>query len=250
MSVDTFEAMERTGFQTYSTLQAKAAEAGGTTKDALIPMQRYLHDAADEAEKLGIPLDDNTQMLIDQSKELGVWKDIGKDATQALTDSMTDLVNKVSELIDRLSGPGGVTDAIAGIPRNVDVTVTGTYQPPATQPAQGHETGGLVQRFATGGRVLTAPDAWGTPTGTDTVRAWLTPGERVLTVRDTKTFDAAGGVEALRSRGSLIDFNDFVQEQKATRAELTKLRTDMNTTWASTVARAMRDQIAQDGRHR
>jgi hypothetical protein len=244
LTVDTFEAMERTGTDTYLQLQAKAAEAGGTTKDALVPMQKYLHDAADEAVKLGVPLDDNTQMLIDQSKELGIWKDKGKDATTALTDSMGDLVAKVSELIDRLAGPGGVVDAIAGIPRTVDVTVQGHYVPPPEVPsvpvpaAQGHAYGGVAM-----------PDAWGTPSGTDSVRAWLTPGERVLTVSDTKALDEAGGVAALRGGGSVIDFDRFVAEQEKTRREIAGLRSDMSTFPAS-VARMVRDSVAQGGRRR
>lgn len=100
----TFEAMERTGMTMYTRLQGEVAKFGGTTKDALLPMQPFLHAAADEAEKLGIEIDANTKMLIDQSKELGVWKDKGKTANDLMLDGMQKLVDKVGDLIDALNG--------------------------------------------------------------------------------------------------------------------------------------------------
>jgi hypothetical protein len=127
MNVDTFRAMERTGASAYTRLQAQVAEVGGTTKDALLPMQDYLHQAVIEAKALGIPLDDNTQMLIDQSKELGIWKDAGKSATDVMTDAMTKLVDKVGELIDQLRG----------IPPKVDVNVNTTTTSSTGGPTSG-----------------------------------------------------------------------------------------------------------------
>lgn len=174
MNVDTFDSMERTGMAMYTRLQGQVASVGGTTKDALVPMQSYLHEAADEAKALGVPLDANTQMLIDQSKDLGVWKDAGKSATDILTASMTSLVDKVKELIDKLSG----------VPASIPAPWK-DWGPPPPMPgsggdgsADGAATGGLVtafgiQHFASGGFV-------GGPRGTDTVPAWLTEGEVVL----------------------------------------------------------------------
>lgn len=108
LNVDTFAAMERTGLRMYTRLQAATAAAGGTTKDALIPMQGWLHQAAEEAEKLGIPLDDNTQSMIAQSKELGIWKDKGKDATQQLTDGVLTLNETMKQFLDYLGKIGPV----------------------------------------------------------------------------------------------------------------------------------------------
>lgn len=108
LNVDTFQAMERTGAQMYTRLQDQAQKAGGTTKDALIPMQDWLHEAADQATKLGIPLDDNTQMLIDQSKELGIWRDKGKSDTQIMNDSLMTLNDTMKQFIDYLSKIGPV----------------------------------------------------------------------------------------------------------------------------------------------
>ncbi len=128
LNVDTFGAMERTGWAMYTRLQAAAAAAGGTTKDALLPMQDYLHQAEIQAKLLGIPLDDNTQELINQSTALGIWKDAGKTANDLLLDGMTRLVDKVSMLIDNLNG---VTSSINNIPRTVDINVQGHYIAPS-----------------------------------------------------------------------------------------------------------------------
>lgn len=133
MNVEQFEAMERTGYGMFVQLQAQAAALGGTSKDALIPMQGWLHEAAKEAELLGVPLDANTQMLIDQSKELGIWKESGKSATDKLVDGMTKLVDKVGELVDRLNG---VSTSIGNIPK--DFTVTGHFRKDDDFPDDAH----------------------------------------------------------------------------------------------------------------
>lgn len=112
LNADTFTQMERTGFQMYQNLQAAAAAAGGSTEDALLPMQGWLHKAAEEAARLGIPLDDNTQMLIDQSHQLGIWQDVGETANDALLHGMEQLVESMKELIDKLGQlPGQMSSA-------------------------------------------------------------------------------------------------------------------------------------------
>lgn len=111
MTKDTFAEMERTGHDMYAHLLNDAIDAtggydsvtgavkdaDGATRLALGQMQAYLHAAVIEAENLGVPLDDNTQILVDQSKALGIWKDVGKSA-------MDKLIDKINELIDTLSG--------------------------------------------------------------------------------------------------------------------------------------------------
>lgn len=111
LNADTFAAMQRQGLQMYTRLQAAAAETGGATRDALLPMQGYLREAAKQADLLQVPLDDNLQMLIDQSKELGIWKDEGKNATDTLKDAVDDLGTTFKEvgrdirtLVDELRG--------------------------------------------------------------------------------------------------------------------------------------------------
>lgn len=123
MNIGTFQGMETSGMQMYIRLQSQVAAVGGTTRDALVPMQAYLRQAEIEAKSLGTNLDGNTTELIRQSKELGVWKDVGKSANEALLDGMTRLVDKVSELVDHLNG---VTSAINNIPSSK--TITFDYQ--------------------------------------------------------------------------------------------------------------------------
>lgn len=123
-NIKTFEAEEHRGTAMYVQLQAETAKFGGTTRDALIPMQTYLHQAEIEAKNLGVPLDANTQMLVDQSKELGIWKETGKSAADKLTDAMGALVDKVSALIDQLAG---VKRGINDLPTSKDITITTHY---------------------------------------------------------------------------------------------------------------------------
>ena len=131
--------MQRTGLELYQRLQTAVQANGGSTRDALLPMQGYLQDAALQAELLGIPLDANTQMLIDQSEELGIWKEKGKTAQDLLIDGMSTLVAKVTELVDQFLGVSG---AIAAIPSHKTVTIEARYIDPGPPPGFG-EWGGI-----------------------------------------------------------------------------------------------------------
>ncbi len=213
LNVDTFAAMQTTGFQMYTILQGKVAEAGGTTRDALMPMQGYLQEAAKQAKLLGIPLDDNTQMLIDQSKELGLWKDAGKSALDKVIDGMSILVDKVGELLSHMSGVSG---AITGLParKDVDLYVHEHVERSITEFIEQRDaidhashggkvtSSGVVSYLAGGGEIFQ-------PRGTDTVPAMLTPGERVLSVDQNKAYEEQRGgkdnsrLEALL--GSMLD---------------------------------------------
>jgi len=127
LNVDTFGAMMRSGYDMYVQLQAGAQAAGGSARDALLPMQGWLQEAFTQAQLLGIPLDANTQEMINQSQALGIWKEAGKSANDMLLAGMTSLVDKVAQLIDKLNG---VTSSVNAIPRNVDINVQGRYIPP------------------------------------------------------------------------------------------------------------------------
>lgn len=117
LNAETFAAMQRSGAQMYTRLQAAAAAAGQTgeagTRAALAPMQTYLHEAEKAAKELGIPLDDNTAELIRQSKELGIWKDAGKTAAEQQIDSLNTL-NQTMEKFGKLIE--GIFDKAAGNP--------------------------------------------------------------------------------------------------------------------------------------
>lgn len=170
LNAETFGAMERTGAAMYSKLQAEAAAAGGTTKDALLPMQTFLQEAKDRAEKLGIPLDANTEMLIEQSKELGIWRDKGKTANEILLEGLEKILAKMDQIIDRTMRAG---DAMAGlVPPGVP-----TDGVPAYAARGGRVTRSGVMNYLAGGGYA---GGW-MPRGTDIVPAMLTPGELVVT---------------------------------------------------------------------
>lgn len=161
LNVDTFGAMQRTGMEMYTRLQDAVNLTGGETRDALVPMQGYLHQAQIAAEQLGIPLDDNTQMLIDQSKELGIWKEAGKSASDRVIEGMQALINKVDELITRIVG---VSTSIGNIPdRTAYVDVVTRYSSTGSNGEGGGEDG-----YASG--TMGATGSWfknfgaGTPT--------------------------------------------------------------------------------------
>jgi hypothetical protein len=119
LNVETFAAMQETGMQMYQRLQAAAAATGGTTRDALLPMQGYLQEAAHQAELLGIPLDENTQMLIAQSKELGIWKDKGKSANEKLLDGIEKMITAIDNMNRAFRGlPDTIPDPTRNWNRN------------------------------------------------------------------------------------------------------------------------------------
>ena len=161
----TFESIERSGASMYERLQAQVAGLGGGTEDALTLMQDYLHKAEKSAKDLGVPLDANTQMLIDQSKELGIWQEAGKTATDILIDQMNELVDKIGDLVD----------AILGIPNiNVGVNYNDGGGAPDPDPAPGGQNG-ILPRYLNAGTVRMLPR------GADIYPAMIRADERVLT---------------------------------------------------------------------
>jgi hypothetical protein len=123
LNVSAFEAMQRTGAAMYARLQGEVGALGGDSRDALLPMQDFLRQAAIQAELLGIPLDDNTQRLIDQSRELGLWKEQGVSAQDKLIAGMQTMVEKVDQLLTKMLGFSG---AINGLPsrRDIEINIT------------------------------------------------------------------------------------------------------------------------------
>ncbi|MGE0460895.1 MAG: hypothetical protein AB7Q16_05960 [Vicinamibacterales bacterium] len=124
LNADTFAAMEEAGQRMYGQLLDQAKEFGlegdAASRAALLPMQDFLREAAKQAELLGVPLDENTQKLIDQSKELGIWKDKNDKAVSPLEDvrdAVLEMKDAVKELVDELKK----------IPSRVTTDVTTRY---------------------------------------------------------------------------------------------------------------------------
>lgn len=123
LNSQSFDAIQRQAGRAYAIIQGEVAKAGGSTKDALLPMQDYLQRAEKAARELGLPLDDNTKMMIEQSKELGIWKELGPSATELMTQSVQDL----TAAIDRM------TRALLGIPDDLPDPFK-TWDPPEDFP--------------------------------------------------------------------------------------------------------------------
>jgi len=187
LNVETFKAMTETGAEMYKRLLDEAQKHGGGARDALLPMQEYLHNAQKAAEELGIPLDENTLLLIAQSKELGIWKEKGKSATDKMIDAMETLAKKVEHLVNVLLGIPDVdydvtqhnhTENDPPKPKKPDVP-RGPDDPPDIPD---------IPDFATGVDAIPFPFR---PTGTDIIPAMLSPRELVITEAQTGRLGAA-----------------------------------------------------------
>jgi len=197
LNADTFAAMQRTGLELYTRLQGETANAaieagdlGDQTRNALVPMQGFLHEASVQAKLLGIPLDENTQRLIDQSEALGIWKDAGATAQDKLIEGMSAIVEKLDLLLTRL---GAVSDSLTNLP-DAHATVTVDHiDRYYNQKYDGEET----EYKASGGMI---------PRGTDTVPTMLTPGEGIVNTRGMSQLGAEG-LNAL-NRGAGIGNDD------------------------------------------
>ncbi len=217
LNVDTFSAMQRTGMEMYGKLQSEVEKTGGTTRDALLPMQSYLQQAAEQARLLGIPLDANTQELIDQSVALGIWKDKGKSANDLLIEGMSTLVNRLNDLISGLTNiPSPTFTVTRNDVNNQTTTHQAIYYPDIDYRDDRDEAahGGLVtkngiQFLAYGGMVSSR--------GTDTVPAMLTPGEAVLTTGAVRSLGTAS-ISRLNSGGSLSN-DDVIDELRLLRKQ-------------------------------
>jgi hypothetical protein len=105
--------MQAAGQRMFERLSAEVEKNGGSARDALLPMQAYLREAAEQARRLGIPLDENTQRLIDQSKELGIWQEKSEDPAKTMIGLMEGIRDAVLELGDALRGlPSRVTTEV------------------------------------------------------------------------------------------------------------------------------------------
>lgn len=221
LNVETFDAMERTGSLMYLRLQAAAAAAGGTTKDALMPMQEWLHNADEQAKLLNIPLDANTQQMIAQSKELGIWKERGMTPTEKLTEGMQGVVTSLDKMIERM-------DAIIG--KNFPdkhFTVTAFEQvvhhddgpksdaPVDPNPGFAGGTGGQLVDFGPRGTLVTLHNK-----------------EGVFTEAESKA-----------GRGSnVVDIAPLLEEQRRTRASVDRLTDFFDNRFDKKLARSVRDE--------
>ncbi len=176
-----FAAQQHTTASLYTQAQAASANAGVTgdagTAAALMPFQGTLHELDDWAKKNKVELDDNTKQMIAQSQALGIWNDDFKSDSEKTRDSLADVVKSADALATAL---GGLPAALAAVIAGRAPTSTGgggtSSGPGGSGDAGRASTGGFVTHSGIATYLVS-----GGPVGTDTVNAWLTPGESVLT---------------------------------------------------------------------
>lgn len=159
LNEETFAQMQQAGQRMWERLSKEVEKNGGTTRDALIPMQSYLQEAAEQAKRLGLPLDENTQKLIDQSKELGIWKDKGKDPMETMIGLMGEMRDAVLEMIN----------ALRGLPPRVTTEVHTDYTSSGTPPGGSGGGGNSGTQFAPGSGSTPMPMPSGGGSSTTTV---------------------------------------------------------------------------------
>jgi hypothetical protein len=122
LNADTFAALEAQGVETFDRLKA----AGFDDNEALSEMKDFLANVRQAHEDLGLPIDENTQKLIDMAQAQGILKDEGMSMTDILKggfDNLTAAVNAVAKALgaDVPTAAQQATDAINKIPRDVDI---------------------------------------------------------------------------------------------------------------------------------
>lgn len=106
LTPDTLAGVEAAGQAQFRRVQAGVSASGGTNTDALRIMQPYLHQAEAAAKQLGVEVDDFTRMLINQSKEAGIWQEAAKSASDKLIDADNALRDAVEANTRALRGEG------------------------------------------------------------------------------------------------------------------------------------------------
>lgn len=210
----------------------------GQTRDALVAqgkdgnqvmaaMKGPLQTMWELEQKFGYTTDDSTQALIDQAVQQGI---VG-DKFKSVADQQLDATNRIADAIEGLAEVFGVLpkaakDAATGISDELGKIKAPSITIPIRTTGDGYDfkspmQGGpnsdpnaqsLASRGGYVGATRVMHLAAGGPVGTDTVPAWLTPGESVL----TKAATAALGLGTIAAWNSgnetttgVVPGNDF-----------------------------------------
>jgi hypothetical protein len=235
--INDFDTLVKNGADADKVLAGMKDEIGKLVADSIkfgVAIPENMRPWIEQLVKTHQLIDENGDQITDLSK---------LNFADPIVSEFDKIVAKLQELIDKIPDIG---KAFGQIPKDYDFNFrVNVPDLPRASDTGGAATGGLVtsqgvaQYLGTGGRVLSF-----FPRGTDTVPAMLTPGERVLSVKQTRAFDAAGGLGALQGRGTVVDF-------AALRAEILGLRQQLATDARRApdrLAIAVRDALLQNGR--
>jgi hypothetical protein len=166
----------------------------------------------------------------------------GLHFAEPLSAAVDRLIEKLQELIDKFIAVGNTQVPPVHIPTIYDDPI---YHGPSDQ---GYAAGGVVQAAqyaAAGARILSFP---GGPRGTDTVPAWLTPGEGVINTAGMRRL-GTGGLAAI-NRGAptgpsvVVSMTEVTAELKAMRAEAAR----RDAMFSQQLARVVRDEVQKVAR--
>lgn len=172
--------------------------AGGLSSDqALVLMQPTLQTIWQLQKDFGFAVDDSTQKLVDQGVEAGIVGKEHESASDKMVDALKDVVN-ILQLIaikfgaiptEAQTAASGVDDAFRG--KHIEVPITFPMDFPDTNSFPDVGADGSPTFARTGGMVGQAGIQYfrkGGPVGPDTVPAYLSPGEMVLTRDQQRQF--------------------------------------------------------------
>jgi hypothetical protein len=144
LNADTLAAMDKQGQITYDRLIG----AGFTENEALATMGDYLKNLIDAHVQLGIPIDENTQKMIDLADQYGLLKKDGTSTNDILKTGFSSLTEAVNRLIETLGGVpikvSNIGDAINHLPNEIPVNIKYRVEAPQDFPDMD------LPQFATG----------------------------------------------------------------------------------------------------
>jgi TP901 family phage tail tape measure protein len=123
LTVESLAAMEDQGMRTFNRL----IDAGFTENEALAQMADFLKQVEKAHKLLGVPIDENTQRMIDAARTAGMMGDEAVDATTQQRRGFELVTKAINQLIVTLGGvPIAIDDisaALDDIPKDINVRV-------------------------------------------------------------------------------------------------------------------------------
>jgi hypothetical protein len=185
-------------------------KAGADVGGVLSGMSDEISKLVDDSMKFGAAIPENMKPLIEELAKSGQLTDEqGNKITDVskltfedtpLDKSLTGLNQAIDHLADVLNGVPGQLDKIGSAANNLPKNPMENWKIPdgADIPGVGMSTGGTV--YAASGAVIPGPR------GTDTVNAWLTPGEKVTSLTQQRNDAAAFADMHAEIAGMRADF--------------------------------------------
>jgi hypothetical protein len=122
--------------ETFADLNAQAQETfdqliarGFTSNEALAAMSKYLYAARDAHQRLGLPIDENTQRLIEQAEEAGLLEKQGESLVDVLKTGFGEIIRLLGgDLPEAWQRSTGAMQATMPVARDVATAIEGIGQ--------------------------------------------------------------------------------------------------------------------------